>query len=352
MSGEPAPNCWGATRPFSGFWVVTVLLGLSGPLGGKVRRPLGGRVRRLESPAPLPFRNNNSKLWQKCREPTHYQDYCAYKRACNVATKEVRKARNKYKSKLAKNVRNDPKAFLKYVRNNRKAKERVGPLTKESGNVVTDDKESADILNRFFTTVYTKEDLTNMPVPRQMFFGREEDKLREVHMDMDIVRKKLIVLKPDKAPGAGGIYAVALREVAEEICQPLSVLFDRSLVDTEVPMDWKKANVTPIFKKGHRNLPENYRPVSLTSVVSKVFESLLRDSIIGFLKKHILIKESQHGFVEGRSCLTNMLLFLEKVTKYIDEGNPVDVLYLDFSKAFDRVPHKRLCSKLQAHGIG
>jgi len=70
------------------------------------------------------------------------------------------------------------------------------------------------------------------------------------------------------------------------------------------------------------------------------------------IQKHKLIKESQHGFVKGRSCLTNLLVFLEKVTNCIDSGYPVDVIYLDFQKAFDKVPHGRLVSKLEAHGIG
>ena len=111
------------------------------------------------------------------------------------------------------------------------------------------------------------------------------------------------------------------------------------------------ANVTPLFKKGKHNIPSNYRPVSLTSIVCKMLETHIRNAIVKHIKEHKLIKESQHGFMSGKSCLTNLLEFLELVTKYVDEGHPVDAIYLDFSKAFDKVPHKRLVKKVEAHGI-
>ena len=119
-----------------------------------------------------------------------------------------------------------------------------------------------------------------------------------------------------------------------------------------MPIDCKSANITPIYKKGTRCAPSNYRPVSLTSQVCKLMESIMRDSIMAHLRRHKVMRESQHGFWQGRSCLTNQLTFLEDITKYADEGHPIDVIYLDFSKAFDRVSHNRLSAKLRAHGIG
>ena len=119
----------------------------------------------------------------------------------------------------------------------------------------------------------------------------------------------------------------------------------------EAPFDWRCANVTPIYKKGKKNLASNYRPVSLTSQIGKVMEAIIKDDLMGHLKQHNLIRNSQHGFWSGRSCLTNLLKFLEDVTKDADNGSPVDIIYLDFSKAFDKVPHARLIKKLEAHGI-
>ena len=122
-------------------------------------------------------------------------------------------------------------------------------------------------------------------------------------------------------------------------------MFKLSLGKSIVPQDWRDAIVCPLFKKGKRDKAENYRPVSLTSIVGKVLESLIKDKIMQFLEEHKLIKDTQHGFTSGRSCLTNLLEFFESVTKELDEGNNVDLVYLDFCKAFDKVPHQRLIKK-------
>ena len=112
-----------------------------------------------------------------------------------------------------------------------------------------------------------------------------------------------------------------------------------------MPQDWKDASVTLLFKKGSQDKTENYRPISLTSIVGKILESIVKDKIIDYLGKFNLIKTSQHGFSNGRSWLTNLLDFFEVATKNVDEGNPVDLIYLDFDKAFDKVPFIRLFKK-------
>ena len=109
--------------------------------------------------------------------------------------------------------------------------------------------------------------------------------------------------------------------------------------------------MTPIFKKGNRHQPENYRPVSLTSIICKVIESVIRDEIVTHLTNYSLIKDTQHGFRKGRSCASNLLEFLEYVTSCFDNNDSVDVLYLDLAKAFDKVPHNGLLQKLRAHGV-
>ena len=105
-------------------------------------------------------------------------------------------------------------------------------------------------------------------------------------------------------------------------------------------------------QKGSRNKSVNYRPVSLTSVICKLLERLIKEYMADFLVKHQLLNSSQHGFLKARSCLTNMLCFLEEITKWIEVRSPVDIIYLDFQKAFDKVPHQRLLLKLKSHGIG
>jgi hypothetical protein len=131
----------------------------------------------------------------------------------------------------------------------------------------------------------------------------------------------------------------------------LTKIFNKSLQTGEVPADWKEATITPIFKKGSRAAPENYRPVSLTSVSCKLPESIIKDRIMNHLKRHRLIRKSQHGFMPGRSCTTNLLEFFDKVTAAVDRGESFDAVFLDFANAFDKVPRKRLLKKVRAHGI-
>ena len=119
-----------------------------------------------------------------------------------------------------------------------------------------------------------------------------------------------------------------------------------------VPFEWKEANIIPLFKTGSRNKSVNYRPVRLTSVICNLLESIIRDHMMDFLIKHKLINPSQHGFLKAKSCLSNLLCFLEEITKWVDDVSPVDVIYLDFQKAFDKVPHQRLIRKLKSHGMG
>ena len=162
---------------------------------------------------------------------------------------------------------------------------------------------------------------------------------------------KIIKLKDDNAPGDDGIIPEFLKKLVSVISQPLAIIFPKSVAEGVVPQEWKRANITPLFKKGSQSDPGNYRPVSLTSHIGKILEAIIKEKLLGHLMIHSLINTSQHGFLPRKSCLTNLLEFLEYVTHAVDSGKPVDVIYLDFQKAFDKVPHARLLNKLLAHGI-
>ena len=168
----------------------------------------------------------------------------------------------------------------------------------------------------------------------------------------EVVASKINNMKGNKSPGVDGISPKILQESVEQISTPLAHVINMSLQEGIVPLEWKEANIIPLFKKGSRNKSVNYRLVSLTSVIFKLLETIIRDHMMDFLFKHKLINSSQHGFLYARSCLTNLLCFFEEITTWVDEGSPVDEIYLDFQKTLDKVPHQRLILKLKSHGMG
>ena len=142
-----------------------------------------------------------------------------------------------------------------------------------------------------------------------------------------------------------------LKELKGCLSESLADIFTRSMATAEVPDEWKIANVTGIYKKGGREIGGNYRPISLISVVCKTMERIIRDTLVDYLEHHQLILPTQHGFRQRRSCLTNLLEFFGLVYQDYDECKAVDLIYLNFQEAFDKVPHERLLLKVASLGI-
>ena len=165
------------------------------------------------------------------------------------------------------------------------------------------------------------------------------------------VHKLLTGLKMHKATGPDEIPTRLLKTLADELTPVISLFFQASLNQGIIPDDWKTANVVPVFKKGERNKAENYRPISLTSVTCKLLEHVICSSIMDHLDEHNILTNAQHGFRKQRSCTTQLILTIQDLAKSVDDREQVDVILLDFSKAFDRVPHMRLLHKLKFYGI-
>ena len=157
----------------------------------------------------------------------------------------------------------------------------------------------AEVLNEYFSSVFTTEDISSLPVPFTKFEGNKSEHLGQLFVTPVMIANA----------GVDGIPPKQLKEIVEQISTPLAKLFNLSLEEGIVRLEWKEANITPLFKKGSRNKPKNYRPVSLTSVVCKLLKTLIRDHMVEFLVKHNLINTSQHGFLKARSILTNLLFF-------------------------------------------
>ena len=155
-------------------------------------------------------------------------------------------------------------------------------------------------------------------------------------------------VKSEKSTGPDGWPIEVIKQCSQQISIPLSIIFNKSFQFGVLPQDWKVAYITPIHKKGSCNVAGNYRPVSLTSTIVKIMESIVKSNIFDYLISNDLISSNQFGFLSGHSCTTQLLHVMDIITSSLDHGLPVDVIYLDLQKAFDSVPHIDYYIKLRA----
>ena len=206
--------------------------------------------------------------------------------------------------------------------------------------------EIATIFNTYFASVFSSENLPD-ELPTET---SGPPVLTELTLTEPEVETILNSLDTNKATGPDEIPARLLKNTAAIVAPSLCKLFNKSLQHGIVPRDWKLANVVPVYKKNNREHAENYRPISLLPIVSKVLERCIFINMKQFLSQ--LVNDCQHGFLQGKSCVTNLLEVLDYIGTCLDNGGQVDMLYLDMSKAFDRINHKRLIRKLSNSGIG
>lgn len=238
--------------------------------------------------------------------------------------------------------------MFKYVRSNMTSKVAV-PMLKRGDQFCSGSLETAELLADTFSEVYTKEDTTTA-FP-EIACPRIIPSLEQIIFTPENVKRHLETLKNNSSPGMDSISPLLLRRCSESLSSPLAKIMTSSFNSARVPISWKKASITPIFKKGDKLNPKNYRPISLTPIVCKIMESIIAEAVMEFALKLKIIPEQQHGFVRGRSTMTNLLWCVNKWTTALDKKEPIDVVYLDFAKAFDRVPKSRLTYKLEHLGI-
>ena len=257
---------------------------------------------------------------------------------------------------------NRKKTLWNYVKNCKKDSIVVASLRNcKTGELLTEAKDKAEVLNDQFQSVFSR--CTPLALgqlcaqaarllPQAMTPGLQRyPAMPDFTISTNGIKKMLATLKPHKAAGPDCIRPLILKELWDTIAPILQVIFTRSFKTGKLPSDWKKANVVPVFKKGSKQLPVNYRPVSLTCICCKLMEHIIVSQISRHLDDNNILNKNQHGFRRGLSCETQLVEFVHELHQGTIKGGQVNAIVMDFSKAFDKVAHNRLMHKLDKYGI-
>ena len=293
------------------------------------------------------------RLYRKAKQRKTHESWAKFKNFRKATKSKLLEAYNGYVSNLLDTTTNPDhptlgKRFWSFIKSMKKDNVGISPLKENGeGEAVYDSKKKANLLSEQFKSVFTQEDLENLPSLPQAF-----PNISQLNFDTVGIAKLLISnLNVKKAAGPDQIPCWVLKNAAQEIAPFLQQFFSLSLQIGDIPWDWKNANVHAIFKKEDRSLASNHRPISLTSVSCKIMEHIIFSHIMSYLEEFKILSDIQHGFRKHHSCETQLLITLEDLARNLDHGKQSDIILLDFAKAFDTVPHQRLLLKLRHYGI-
>jgi hypothetical protein len=296
----------------------------------------------------------NTKLKKLCKQKENlFKKYKAtnsqrlhkkYLKIKHLTQKLSRQLQNEYVNNII--TKDNNKNLWSFIKSRKMETTGIAPLRGQDNKTYNDNETKANILNTHFASSFSK------PGDKEISINlKYTDELGNINIDENGINKLLSGLKPNKAAGPDELPSRLLKELHNELAPILKVLFQASVNQGMVPKDWKLANVTPLFKKGDKSDPGNYRPVSLTSITCKILEHIIYSSIVNHLDKNNVLCPHQHGFRKNRSCETQLIGLIDDLSKGLDGNTQIDAILLDFSKAFDKVHHISLLKKLKYFGI-
>ena len=274
-----------------------------------------------------------------------WHDYLAF---CHLRSKCKTLSRSCYRGYIEATEASIPhniKVFWKFVHSKRRTHDLPG--TMHLGSVTSSDNSAiADMFAKHFESVYSAAS------PSLATYVNTNPPLNETDMSISIgeIYSEIEDLSVNEGPGDDGIPPIFLKKCKFILSRPLYIIFNRSLTDGHFPSAWKSSIVSPIHKSGARSDIKNYRPISMLNIMGKLFEAIVAKKISTLTNSTLSLE--QHGFMSGRSTATNLAVFCNFVSRVLDDWRQVDVIYTDFTKAFDRVDHFLLIDKLASVGFG
>ena len=253
--------------------------------------------------------------------------------------------KHQHELQLAQTHNSNPKQLLKYL-NHLSKQNRIPTVLQHNQQLITSPQLKANLFNDYFHSVFTK---SNFTLPSIDHLPSPSNQLSSLSIDSNEVYEALTSLDPNKSTGCDDISPLLLKLSASSLLPQITSLFNQSLQTKSVPQEWKIHKIIPIHKNGDKSLVSNYRPISLLCTLSKVLEHIIYNKIYPFILP--LISSCQFGFLRKRSSICQLLKSYEEIFASIESGQNADVIYLDFKKAFDSVPHSELLFKLWHMGI-
>ena len=257
----------------------------------------------------------------------------------------IREEANFKERKAIEKIKLNPRAFYTYAKKISKTFDNIGPLLDKENKLQSDPCVMSNILQDQYKEAFSDPDSgdVNQPLPDTTHVPE----FSYIQITIDDIIKAIDEISIFSAPGPDKIHATILKECKHEIAQALTILWQKSIDTGQIPSNLLKQTIIPIFKKNNKSLASNYRPISLTSHIIKLFERIVRKKFIQHLEENNLITQHQHGFRRYRSTLTQLLHHMDSVLEILERNENVDILYLDLAKAFDRVNHQLLFHKLE-----
>ena len=287
--------------------------------------------------------NKKKALWRLRFSANGAAQYKLHAKKCD---KLIRHFHSTLERRVIKS--NCASTFFKYVGKKLNSVHQIAPLRASDGNFLFNDADKADALNKYFASVFTPASDATIPIPDLQSSCPVSP---PVDFSISAVLTALRKAKHTLSSGPDRIPSLVWTKLASSIVFPVSIIFNSSYASSILPLDWKHAIVVPVHKKGDASCVTNYRPISLTSTLGKIMESMLKDNMLTHLHDCKLIDVNQHGFLPSHSTATQLLECSFDWCHAANNKIPTDVLYLDFSKAFDVISHSKLIQKLQSYNF-
>lgn len=300
------------------------------------------------SPSLIRILKKKERAWVRWKIYNNLSDYLTFSNYRNLFHNQCARCYRNYIESVENNIPKNVKYFWSFI-SARKCKAKL-PSSMFFRNVTSDDPTNiCNLFSNYFCSVYEPSSFNPNTWQPPTACLENASSVSDIFLTEDVISMSLKSLDPSKGAGPDGLPPSFFIKLYKSLCTPLYIIFNKCIREGVFPAVWKKAFITPVYKSGDKSNVENYRPISILSTLSKVFERLVHGSLYPHIHQHIILE--QHGFVKRRSTTTNLMVFTNYLFEHMDQRIQVDAVYTDFQKAFDKVDHKILMDKIAFNGI-